>query len=124
MVAPRKGLRGHAQSRQKLSKKLDLNLVGYTCRLKNYVRIPPPPHLSSFLKAGAATDFQGLYLKSIDSFKNTTLYLRNDITQCCVISFLKYKVVFLKELINSNKVYTTCKTNFVILLYLKTSLVF
>ena len=35
------------KSRQKLSKKIAIKLVGYTSRLKNYVKIPPPP---SFLK--------------------------------------------------------------------------
>ena len=39
--------------RQKLSKN-GIKLVGYTFRLKNYVKISPPP-LFRFFRAGAAT---------------------------------------------------------------------
>ena len=51
MGAPRGGLGGHVppntKSRQKLSNKMVLKSVGYTVRLKNYVKIPPP-HLLGF----------------------------------------------------------------------------
>ena len=39
--------------RQELSKD-GIKFVGYTFRLKNYVKIPPPP-LFRFFRAGAAT---------------------------------------------------------------------
>ena len=36
------------ESRQKLSKKNGITLVGYTYRSKNYIKIPPSPLLSDF----------------------------------------------------------------------------
>ena len=42
------------RSRQKLSKKNSIKLVGYPFRLKNYVKIPPPTSFG-FCRAGAAT---------------------------------------------------------------------
>ena len=36
------------KSRQKLSKKNDIKLVGHTFRLKNYVQIPPPHCFRNF----------------------------------------------------------------------------
>ena len=43
----------NSQSRQKLSMKNGIKLVGYTFRLKNYVKIPPIS--LRFFRAGAAT---------------------------------------------------------------------
>ena len=58
VAAPRgEGLGGlvppNPKSRQKLSKKNAINLVGYTLRLKNYVKIPP--FLSDFSKGNQET---------------------------------------------------------------------
>ena len=47
----------NSQSRQKLSMKNGIKLVGYTFRLKNYVKIPPPPIPLRFFRAGAATEY-------------------------------------------------------------------
>ena len=62
-AAPRGGglVTPNPKSRQTLSKKNGLNLVGYTFRLKNYVKIPPP-HFSQI--------FQSWHLLSPDQTKS------------------------------------------------------
>ena len=45
---------GNSKSRQTFAKKNAIKLVGYTLRLKNYVKIPSPTSFE-FFSAGAAT---------------------------------------------------------------------
>ena len=82
------------KSRQILSRKYCIKLVGYTFRLKNCVIIPLPPISTGFFRAGAATAFPSYESCSqIDKFPKYSLHSRisiicecNQVAFCCLLT--------------------------------------